>query len=74
MCIPLVILSVLLPESALRMVPQECVPRLNSERFAERFKAAGGGIRVEKRGLCGYHPHGFEYEDVCRVVDFFEGK
>ena len=33
----------------------------------------GMGPEFEKRGLYGHHPHGFEHEDVFKIVDFFEG-
>lgn len=45
-------------------------PRLNSEIFIPRFKAAGGEIRVVYRALYGHHPHGFEESDPT-VPDFF---
>ena len=48
-------------------------PSLNCERFVVAFKNAGGDIHVEKRGLYGHHPHGFEHEDVFKIVEFFEG-
>ena len=48
-------------------------PALNCERFVSAFKDAGGDIRVEKRGLYGHHPHGFEHEDIFKIVNFFEG-
>lgn len=48
-------------------------PVLNCERFVPAFKNAGGDIRVEKRSSYGHHPHGFEYEDVFKIVNFFKG-
>lgn len=47
-------------------------PRQNCELFADRFRAAGGVIDVYKRGGYGHHPHGFEYEDVPRILRFFD--
>lgn len=46
-------------------------PALNCERFVPAFKNAGGDIRVEKRALYGHHPHGFEREDIFKIVNFF---
>lgn len=48
-------------------------PVLNCERFVPAFKNAGGDIRVEKRDLYGHHPHGFEHEDIFKIVNFFKG-
>ena len=48
-------------------------PALNCERFVAAFKNAGGDIRVEKRELYGHHPHGFEHEDLFKIVNFFKG-
>ena len=48
-------------------------PVLNCERFVPAFKNAGGDIRVGKRSLYGHHPHGFEHEDVFKIVNFFKG-
>lgn len=45
-------------------------PRLNSEIFIPRFKAAGGDIKVVYRKAYGHHPHGFEESDTT-VPDFF---
>ena len=50
------------------------VPKLNCELFAERFKAAGGNLRAECRGLYGHHPHGFEHEDLDKAIRFYEGR
>lgn len=52
---------------------QTVKPKFNCERFVRSFKAAGGDIRVEKRNGYGHHPHGFEVEDVGKIVDFFCG-
>lgn len=48
------------------------IPRLNSETFIERFKAAGGKIDVISRPPYGHHPHGFD--DVSPIVEFMTGK
>ena len=45
-------------------------PKLNSEIFIPRFKAAGGEIKVVYRSAYGHHPHGFE-EGETTVQDFF---
>ena len=47
-------------------------PKVNCELFAERFKAAGGMLKVDARSLYGHHPHGFEHGDIPRIVEFFE--
>ena len=47
-------------------------PAYNCECFIPAFKNSGGEIRVEKRALYGHHPHGFEQEDVFKIVNFFE--
>jgi len=47
-------------------------PAINSELFIERFKAAGGQITVEKRGLFGHHPHGVDPDKTEKVVKFFQ--
>ena len=46
-------------------------PRLNSEIFIPRFKAAGGDIQVIYRKSYGHHPHGFEVSKTT-IKDFFE--
>lgn len=46
-------------------------PKYNCELFLERFKAAGGTMKVEKRSHFGHHPHGLDAEDVGRLVTFF---
>ena len=48
-------------------------PRLNSEVFIPRFKAAGGKIKVIYRAAYGHHPHGFEESDMT-IPDFFCGQ
>ena len=47
-------------------------PKVNCERFVTAFKNAGGDIRVEKRGLYGHHPHGFEHGDIPRIIEYFK--
>ncbi len=48
-------------------------PFCNAELFAARYKTAGGPqIIVEGRPLYGHHPHGFEHEDLWKIIDFFE--
>jgi pimeloyl-ACP methyl ester carboxylesterase len=49
-----------------RVVP----PEMNCELFAPRFKAAGGSIKVVKRGAYGHHPHGVEIDDTS-IAGFF---
>ena len=46
-------------------------PALNCELFANRFRAAGGDIRVTRRGLFGHHPHGVDPDKTDLVADFF---
>ena len=48
-------------------------PRLSSELFIPRFRAAGGEIKVVYRALYGHHPHGFEVGETA-VQDFFCGR
>ena len=45
-------------------------PRLNSEIFIPRFKAAGGNLKVIYRKSYAHHPHGFEESDPT-IVNFF---
>lgn len=45
-------------------------PGENSELFISRFKAAGGDIKVLRRGAYGHHPHGMEIDDQS-IADFF---
>ena len=45
-------------------------PKLNSEIFIPRFKAAGGEIQVVYRPSYGHHPHGFE-ESERTIPRFF---
>ncbi len=49
-------------------------PSLNCEIFVKHFKAAGGKLTMDKRGLYGHHPHGFEHEDIGLIVKFFGGE
>ena len=46
-------------------------PKLNSETFAERFKAAGGSITVRARPGFGHHPHGEDPGRTHLIADFF---
>jgi len=50
---------------------QTVKPVLNCELFIKSFQDAGGELKVEKRGLYGHHPHGFEHWDLPKIVDFF---
>lgn len=50
---------------------QTVSPALNCERFIPVFKNADGDIRVERRAMYGHHPHGFEHEDIFKIVNFF---
>ena len=45
-------------------------PKPNCETFAERFKAAGGSIIVNRRSLFGHHPHGLDPDKTKQIVDF----
>ena len=45
-------------------------PARNCEPFAERFKAAGGDIKVIKRAAYAHHPHGVEVNENT-IKDFF---
>ena len=47
-------------------------PKLSSEIFIPRFKAAGGDLKVVYRKAYGHHPHGFEESDTT-IADFFTG-
>ena len=49
---------------------QTVAPKLNCLVFAERFKAAGGSIKVVPRGCYGHHPHGVELDEMT-IIDFF---
>ncbi len=51
---------------------QTVIPKLNCELFAQRFKAAGGKITVQNRGLFGHHPHGVDPDKTAVVQDFFK--
>lgn len=44
--------------------------KYNSEPFIERFRAAGGAITVEARGLFGHHPHGLDPDKTALITDF----
>lgn len=45
-------------------------PKLSSEIYIPRFKAAGGDIKVIYRAMYGHHPHGFEIGEAV-VENFF---
>lgn len=47
-------------------------PKLNCERFIERFKAAGGKASVTNRSLYGHHPHGEDPDKTATITDFFK--
>jgi len=47
-------------------------PKLNSEPFIERFKAAGGNISVQYRFFYGHHPHGLDSDKTAPIVEFFD--
>ncbi len=49
------------------------LPSFNGEPFAERFKAAGGNIRVVRRAEFGHHPHGEEPGQTKTIAEFFKG-
>ncbi len=53
---------------------QTVLPKFNSEMFAQRFKAAGGTITVQKRGCFGHHPHGVDPDKTAVIQDFFQAK
>ncbi len=53
---------------------QTVLPRFNCEMFAQRFKAAGGSITVQKRGCFGHHPHGVDPDKTAVIQDFFRAK
>lgn len=47
-------------------------PTINSVRFIENFKRAGGKIEVDRRWAYGHHPHGVELNETGRLLKFFE--
>ena len=49
-------------------------PKQNCLLFAERFKAAGGELKVIPRDLFGHHPHGLDPDKTQPIVDFFAGR
>ena len=49
-------------------------PKQNCLLFAERFKAAGGELKVIPRDLFGHHPHGLDPDKTQPIVDFFAGQ
>ena len=50
---------------------QTVPPAKNSEIFLERFKKAGGNIKVDYRGGFGHHPHGLDPNKTQPIIDFF---
>ena len=46
-------------------------PAKNCELFTTRFNAAGGKIKVTKRGLYGHHPHGVDPDKTAPITTFF---
>ena len=46
-------------------------PSVNCEMFVPRFKAAGGNVKVVKRGAYAHHPHGVELDDWS-IAKFFQ--
>ncbi len=53
---------------------QTVIPKLNCELFAQRFKAAGGQITIQNRGLFGHHPHGVDPDKTAVIQNFFQAK
>ena len=51
---------------------QTVPPKLNSELFLSRFKAAGGDIRVDRRGNFGHHPHGLDPDKTGEITEFLK--
>ncbi len=51
---------------------QTVPPALNCELFTQRFRAAGGKIKVIPRHLYGHHPHGEDPNKTNSIVDFFK--
>ena len=52
---------------------QTVSPQLNCEAFTERFKAAGGNIKVKQRKLFDHHPQGEDPGKTKAIADFFAG-
>lgn len=46
-------------------------PETNCELFAERLKAAGGDIEINRRDLFGHHPHGLDPNKTAQICRFF---
>jgi pimeloyl-ACP methyl ester carboxylesterase len=46
-------------------------PAQNCLLFMERFKAAGGELKVIAHNLFGHHPHGLDYDKTYQIADFF---
>ncbi len=51
---------------------QTVLPKFNCEPFAQRFKAAGGDIKIDKRGGFGHHPHGLDPDKTSPICTFFK--
>lgn len=51
---------------------QTVIPKFNCEIFVERFKAAGGEIKVDCRQLFGHHPHGTDPDKTAEITEFFK--
>lgn len=47
-------------------------PQVNSVKFIENFKKAGGDIEVDMRWAYGHHPHGVELDETGRLLKFFK--
>jgi|GEM_PF-112850 len=47
------------------------LPDKSCEPFAERFKAAGGDIVINRRSAFGHHPHGLDPNKTEQIVTFF---
>ncbi len=39
--------------------------------YADKLRAAGGAIAVEKRNLFGHHPHGLDPDKTATITNFF---
>ncbi|MBO5643301.1 MAG: alpha/beta fold hydrolase [Kiritimatiellae bacterium] len=50
---------------------QTVKPELNALVFIDRFKKAGGSIKVIKRGMYGHHPHGVDLDETELLLKFF---
>jgi len=50
---------------------QTVPPAQHALPFIERFRAAGGCVRVVERGAFGHHPHGVDPDKTAAITDFF---